>query len=387
MYTIPMPERRFMKDGLDAAAVQRIGAALAEVAPPQFDRRAFEKEAVAALGPLELKARVHHVVAVLGRHLPGDFKKTAAILRRVPEAWDAGKPSDPFRSFAAWPVIDYVGVYGLGHPEIALETLRRLTGMFTAEFAVRPFFVSQFDAAYTAALAWTADESEHVRRLASEGSRPRLPWGLRLNRFVVDPSPLLPLLDRLKDDPSEYVRRSVANNLNDISKDHPELVVAVGKRWLAAPTKHREWIMRHATRSLVKSGHAGTLALLGFGSRPKVRFSGLRISPRRVPWNGTVGVEFVLSSTAKKAQKLVVDFAVHFVKSSGVQKPKVFKGRRLTLKPGETAAVAWRHHFRDITTRAYYPGKHRIDVVVNGAIVGGGDFMLEAKPSTKLPTR
>lgn len=365
-----------MKDGLGAAAVQRIGAALAAAAP-QFDRRTFEKEAVAGLAPLELKARVHHVIAVLGRHLPGDFKKTAVILRRVPAVWDAGKQTDPFRSFAAWPVIDYVGVYGIGHPDIALETLRRLTGMFTAEFAVRPFFVSHFDAAYSAALAWTADESEHVRRLASEGSRPRLPWGLRLNRFVADPSPLVPLLDRLKDDPSDYVRRSVANNLNDISKDHPEVVVAVGKRWLEAPTKHREWIVRHATRSLVKSGHAGTLTLLGYGRSPQVRVEGLRIAPKRVAFNGAVGVDLTLASTAKKAQKLVLDFAVHFVKASGAQKPKVFKGRKLSLNPGETAVVSWRHQFRDITTRAYYPGKHRIDVVVNGLTVGGGEFVLE----------
>lgn len=371
-----------MKDGLDRAAVTRIGAALAQVAP-RFNRRAFEREVVDGLDELELKARVRHVIAALGRHLPADFAQAAPILDRIPDVWDAGGTTDPLRGFAAWPLIDYVGVYGLDHPKLALATLRRLTGLFTAEFAVRPFFVKHYELTYAAALAWANDRDEQVRRLASEGSRPRLPWGLRLNRFVADPSPLIPLLDRLKDDPSESVRRSVANNLNDISKDHPDVVVAVGKRWLEAPSKHRKWIIRHATRSLVKAGHADALALLGFGKRPQVRVHGLTVTPKKVAWNGEVALGFVITSTGKRPQKLVVDYAVHFVKASGTPKPKVFKGRKISLQPGESAAINWRHRFRDITTRVYYPGKHRVDVVVNGVIVGGVEFVLDALSSTQ----
>lgn len=364
-----------MKDALDGAAVRRIGTALAAAAPG-FNRRGFERAAAGGLEALELKARVAHVIAALAGYLPSPFPAAAAVLRRVPGVWDGGAADDPLRGFAAWPLIDYVAAHGLDHPRVALELLPRLTSLFSAEFAVRPFFVAHYELAYAAALAWTRDEDAHVRRLASEGSRPRLPWGPRLQRFVQDPSPLVPLLDRLKDDPSDYVRRSVANNLNDISKDHPGVVVDVGARWLAAPTARRVWIVRHATRSLVKAGDAGALALLGYGARPRLRVTGVRVAPKRVRFDGAVEVAFDLVSAASQAERLVVDFAVHFVKASGARKVKVFKGRKLTLGPGEAATVAWRHAFREITTRAYYPGKHRVDVVVNGRVAGGADFVL-----------
>ncbi len=364
-----------MKDGLGLAAVERISASLKKTVP-SFPKERFEKEALCGIEALELKDRVRHLIAVLDTYLPEDFEKTGDLLIRLKENWIPGEPGDNLAGFAAWPVIDYVGEHGLGHPEKALEVLKQLTPMFSAEFAIRPFIINHFGLTFQCLEKWTADPDEHVRRLVSEGSRPRLPWGRQLPQFIHDPSPVIQLLEKLKDDPSEYVRRSVANNLNDISKDHPGQVIAVCKKWQKGAGKERQRMIRHATRSLVKAGHPSIFPLLGFTENPKVDFQALEVSPESIALGGEVEFSFKLQSADAKPQTIVIDYAVHHRKANGKTSPKVFKFRTLEIKPGETVKLSKRHAIQRITTRTYHPGEHAVEILINGKTFGRATFRL-----------
>jgi 3-methyladenine DNA glycosylase AlkC len=250
-----------------------------------------------------------------------------------------------------------------------------MTQRFTAEWAVRPFLLHHPRLSFATLARWTGDPSAHVRRLVSEGSRPRLPWGMQLKPLIADPSPTLPLLEALQDDPSAYVRRSVANHLNDIAKDHPALVAD----WLARHLPHagpeRRALLRHASRSLVKRGDAQGLAHWGVGA-PLRGDASLAIEPRRVALGGGIIITITLTSRARRPQALLVDYAVHHVKADGRSAPKVFKGWGLELAAGEERVLITRHALKPITTRRYYPGRHRVELLVNGRAVADAAFEL-----------
>ena len=370
-----MTESRLFKDGLGPQAVARLGESLARTVP-DFSRARFEKAALAGLSELELKDRVRHIVRVMHDFLPDDFDEAAGVLSGLKRNWVAGDPDDKLRGFAAWPVVDYVGEYGLSSPETALSVMRELTPFFSAEFAVRPFIIQYPEITFARLGQWTADADEHVRRLVSEGSRPRLPWGQRLPAQIEDPAPGLALLERLKDDPSEYVRRSVANHLNDVSKDHPETVVDLCRRWLKDADPERQWIVRHATRTLVKAGHPAVFGLLGYTENPRVNLESLAVDPRKITLGEAVTFRAVLRSDSNRSQKVVIDYAVHHVKASGKTSPKVFKFKSLELAPGEAATLEKKHAIRPISTRRYYPGEHALEILVNGQPLGCQAFTL-----------
>jgi 3-methyladenine DNA glycosylase AlkC len=256
--------------------------------------------------------------------------------------------------------------YGLEDFEAAMRLQHELTRRFTAEYSIRAFLEQQPERTLTRLRSWAGEDNVHVRRLVSEGTRPRLPWAPQLRAFRADPTPVLALLELLKDDPELYVRRSVANNLNDIGKDHPEILVDTCRRWAAGASRERAWIIGHALRSLVKRGHPGALAVLGFAAAPKVRVAGATLSPRRVRLGGKLHFRLDLVSTAARAQELLADFTVHFVKASGKTAPKVFKLRRLVLPAKGRLSLEGRVSFADLTTRRHYPGVHRLDLLLNG---------------------
>lgn len=370
-----MATQRQMKDGLGKDAVRRLACNLLTAAPG-FPKQQFEKDALEGLQALELKARVNHLINVMHCHLPQDFRKTVAILTSLMHHWDDGNENDVWRSFAAWPVIDYIGKHGLEHPAQSLDALKKLTPLFTAEFAIRPFIVHHFDLTWKRLEQWCNNRDEHVRRLVSEGTRPRLPWGTQLTGLVKNPRPVLPLLENLKDDKSEYVRRSVANNLNDISKDHPQLVIRTGKRWLKQASSERQWIIRHATRTLVKKGHPEVFQLLGFSNKPSLNKREIILARKTVTPAKELcfTVEISAPKRAKQEQKIVLDYVIYFVKANGELKPKVFKLRNASLRPGENLKIEKRHSFRPISTRRYYPGRHRLALMINGKEVAEADF-------------
>jgi len=363
-----------MKDGLGVYAVKRIAKSVALVVPG-FNAKAFQKDAESGLEELELKARVHHLIAVLHRHYNLPFKKLSKHLQDLPEVWDRGSAADNKAGFAAWPLIDYVAAHGLLHPKEALQTLEKLTPMFSAEFAVRPFIQQHTDVTYAKLLEWCEHTSEHVRRLASEGSRPRLPWGMRLPQFIKNPEPLVGILEKLKADESLYVRRSVANNLNDISKDNPEWMINLCESWLVDSHEHTDWIVKHALRSLVKAGDVRVFPLLGYAAKPSVVVSEIQLNKNKITLGDSIGFSCTITG-GKKAQNLVVDYVVYFIKSNGKLAPKVFKLKNILLAANETMAIIKNHSFKPITTRRYYAGTHQLAIQINGKEVARSDFYL-----------
>lgn len=363
-----------MKDGLGVDAIKRIAKSVALVVPG-FNATAFQKDAERGLDELELKARVYHLIDVLHRHYDLPFKQLSKYLQKLPEVWDRGSATDSKAGFAAWPLIDYVAVHGLQHPKEALQTLEKLTPLFSAEFAIRPFIQQHTDFTYATLLKWCEHPSEHVRRLASEGSRPRLPWGMRLPQFIHNPEPLVGILEKLKTDESVYVRRSVANNLNDISKDNPEWIINLCERWLADSHEHTDWIVKHALRSLVKAGDVRVFPLLGYAEKPSVAVSEIQLDKKTIAVGDSIGFACTISG-GKKAQNLVVDYVIYFMKANGKQAPKVFKLKNIALAAKETIVITKQHSFKPITTRRYYAGQHQLAIHVNGQQVARTDFYL-----------
>lgn len=364
-----------MKDSLGGDAVQRISAALL-AAGADFPEDAFCRDAMSVLESLELKGRVRHLITVMGRHLPPSFPEAAVILGKIRDHWEQREDDERLMFFAAWPLIDYVAEHGLNHPHIALPLLRYLTPLFTAEFAVRPFIEVHPEETFTQLQMWCMDSDPHVRRLASEGCRPRLPWGKQLPEFIRDPGPVLRLLENLKDDPSDYVRKSVANNLNDISKDHPGLVIETCRRWKKQKVSGRDWIIRHATRTLVKDGHPDVFPLLGFTRRPKIRVTGPTLSSGHLMLGEPLGFSAVVESASQDKQSVVIDYAVHYMRANGRTNAKVFKWKNLKLRPGQKVEITKSHAFKAVSTRRHYAGTHKIEVLVNGRARANAEFEL-----------
>ncbi len=366
-----------MKDGLGTQAIKRIANAFSR-ADNNFPTAEFRQRAHNGLEHLELKARVHHIIATLHAVLPTDFEQNATLFFAVKQHWDHGDSSDPLNGFAAWPVIDYIASHGLNHPQLALALLKHLTPLFSAEFALRPFLLHHFTVSYAQLQQWLHDDDARVRRLVSEGTRPRLPWGQQLPPFIRDPAPVLALLEELKDDSSDYVRRSVANNLNDIAKDHPEIVIQTCQRWQKNTSKERNWIIRHACRSLIKAGHPGSFALLGHSAAPKLAPAEIAVHTTQLRIGESLRFSVTLHSRASEPQSLVLDYTLHYMKANGQTKPKVFKLRRFILAPGATITLTHQRSFKPITTRRYYPGQHALEVMINGIAAGKQPFLLTA---------
>jgi 3-methyladenine DNA glycosylase AlkC len=346
-----------------------------------FDRTRFERMAITGLERLELKARVQHVAAALEAVLPESFAKATDVLERslAPARLDtdlsALEPGpDGLAGWVVWPMTEFVARRGLGEPRRALQALHAMTQRNSAEFAIRPFLLEHPDLAWKTLRSWVADPSAHVRRLVSEGSRPRLPWGMQLKPLIADPSPTLPLLAALQDDPSEYVRRSVANHWNDISKDHPRLVAEWLERHVADASVQLRALLKRATRTLVKRGDPRVLRAWGLGRALAGRAT-LSIRPPRVRAGGHVVLIATLRSTVQRSQRLVVDYAVRHGKRGGAM-GKIWKGWSLELQPAEQRVLERRHSLRPVTTRIDHPGRHRVDLRVNGQVVASSSFVL-----------
>ncbi len=352
-----------LKDSLDAAVVGRIGDDLAAVAP-RFRRSAFVADATARFADLELTARVAAVAQAMRAHLPADPAAAIAVIRRALPAPAEAAQWQATESFAMWPYTRYVSDHGLACFEEAMAAQYELTQLFTAEFSIRTFLEHRYEPTMARLGEWTADPSEHVRRLVSEGSRPRLPWAPRLRRFVADPGPVLELLEPLRDDPSAYVRRSVANNLNDIAKDHPDVTLAVCRRWLGEEPDRRP-LVRHALRTLVKAGDSQALAVLGFPADSPLRIAGCRVAPGRVPIGGSITVEVDVVNPGPRSAAGVVDLRVSFARPRGAT-TRVFRGAEFELAPGAGRVVRKRVSLRQMSTRAVYPGRHGVTPVLNG---------------------
>lgn len=361
------------------ADVPRTIARMIAAVFPAFDAGAFVRSALNGYDQLNLMSRGRTIAQTLRRYLPDDYTTAVEILLASLDQKPERTAGQGMASFLFLPHVFFVAEYGLEHFEASMRAQYLLTQRFTAEYSIRRY-LERYQAATLARLAeWTTDPSEDVRRLVSEGTRPRLPWAPRLRAFQADPRPVLALLDLLKDDPSLYVRRSVANNLNDIGKDHPTLLVETARRWMQGATEERRWIIRHALRSAVKRADAGALALLGFGEAARLSVRKVRITPPRPAIGSSVTIACEIVSRASIPQRLLVDLRVHYMKANGRPSPKIFKLKQVEVAPRAAVEVKKRVSLAQLTTRTHYPGRHMADVVVNGRAYPLGAFDLVAR--------
>ena len=358
-----------LKDLFDKESVGALADAI-QAASPAFDRERFTELVFDGEWPdRELKQRMRHISTVLHELIPGDYRQKLAVLL-------AAAPHTP-KGFPALVYSDFVEAFGTQDWEASVPALAVFTRLGSAEFAIRPFIAQDQERTLDQMYEWAGDPDPDVRRLASEGSRPRLPWGMRLQSLVADPTPLLPILERLSNDPDEVVRRSVANNLNDISKDHPQLVIDLLSRWGPQPGSHLYRLARHALRTLLKRGDPAALAVLGFRAGTSVELTELTLDPPAPEIGSSARVRFTVVSTLEEPGPVLLDFAVHYVKADGSTAPKVFRLGAPVLSPGSPVTFDRKLSFRQMTTRTHRPGIHRVEVVANGAVAGGMDFELK----------
>ncbi|MGV3709213.1 MAG: DNA alkylation repair protein [Gemmatimonas sp.] len=357
---------------------RRIAAQIAAVSA-KFDADAFMRDTLDGYDALELMPRSRHIAEQLRKHLPAPYPAALAILMKSIGKRGVRADAEGMAAFYYAPHTTFIAKYGLDHFDESMRALHELTQRFTAEFSIRPFLEQHPERTLAQLQVWASDESHHVRRLVSEGTRPRLPWGSRLRAFQKDPAPVVALLELLKDDPELYVRRSVANNLNDIGKDHPELVVAIAKRWLKGASPERAWIVNHALRSAVKRTEAGALDALGFGAAANVAVRNASIEPERVRIGGKVVIRLTVANKDDALQRVLVDLRVHFVKSNGTTSAKTFKLRQLELGARGAVPLQKTISLAQHTTRKHYPGTHLVEVLLNGKSRRLGSFEITSR--------
>ncbi|HEX2901804.1 MAG TPA: DNA alkylation repair protein [Bacteroidia bacterium] len=337
---------------------------------PDFNGRAFQKSVCNAdWTQLELKQRIRRVAVMLRPQLPQAYPD--AIAKLVTLAQHRLDHRSSGHGFAFLFLADFIEEFGLDHLEASVAAIPVITQVMSCEFAVRPFLIRYPKEMMAQMLAWTSHPNEHVRRLASEGSRPRLPWGVALQFLKKDPTPCIPILEKLKNDSSEYVRRSVANHLNDISKDHPAVALKIAQQWIGK-NKETDKLLKHALRGLLKAGNETALGLFGFVALKNVAVKNLRCQPS-VHIGGDWEFSFELVVGGSAAQHLRLEFGIDYMKANGKANRKIFQLREATFTPG-TYPIAKRHSFLERTTRKHHLGRHAVAVLVNGNELGVVEF-------------
>ncbi|HOA93768.1 MAG TPA: DNA alkylation repair protein [Quisquiliibacterium sp.] len=356
-----------LKDQFGAAVIERIADEVAAV-HPAFDRQRFVTDAHDGFDALELMPRARHIARALRRALPEDFPQAIGILLASLGPHGPRREGEGMSAFRHLPHVLFVAEFGLEHFEAAMHAQHDLTRRFTAEFSIRAYLERHPKATLAVLERWVDDPDVHVRRLVSEGTRPRLPWAARLPAFQRDPRPVLALLERLRDDPEPYVRRSVANNLNDIGKDHPQLLIDTARRWLQDAPPARRAVVTHALRSLLKQGHAEALALTGIRPSDALVVTALRVDPDPAVIGASMKIHCTVYNRGPDAADVRADLHVHFVKASGARRAKVFRMPSLRLAPGAHGTVVRTIGLHQMSTRTHHPGEHRVEVAINGVV-------------------
>jgi 3-methyladenine DNA glycosylase AlkC len=361
-----------LKDLYSPAFYERLSVSFSRTIPSfnskQFITRIFDD----SFEQKELLERMKHTATVLHSFLPENFAETVPLLKKIIQGLREDRfPDDRFETIF---LADYIERYGIEDLQNAIEALQFVTQFVSCEFAVRRFLLRYGNRMMDQMVRWSLHESPQVRRLSSEGSRPRLPWAVALPALKQDPSPILPILENLKMDTSESVRRSVANNLNDISKDHPDLVIDIARRWKGL-SKETDKIIKHGCRTLLKQGH--DLILDHFSLvRKKMEVGDFKMMKRRVRIGEKMLFSFTVTNKDVKEQSARIEYAVYYKKANGVLSKKVFKISERKLQPSETIRISRAQSFKLITTRKYYTGKHRVAVIINGQEKASAEFTL-----------
>lgn len=335
----------------------------------RFDRTAFLAAATDGLNALSIMERVRHIADALRPALPADYAAALEIIAAMAPRLPHG--------FQAVAVTEYVARYGLDDFDRSMDALATLTRFGTAEFAIRPYLAQDVDRALATMARWTGSDDEHVRRLASEGGRPRLPWAARVPTLKADPTRAAHILEALKADPSLYVRKSVANHLNDIAKDRPDWLLDRLADW-PNDSPRTAWIIRHALRTLIKQGEPRALALIGVGHGAAVTVRKFAVEPSAVRLGERIAITVEIASDSTVNQPLVVDYRVYYARAGGKTAVKVFKWKTFDLAAGDTVALRISQVIRDFSTRRHHPGQHNVELIVNGQTMATSEFALLA---------
>ncbi len=369
-----MTEFPALKDQIDMELVGQMAGRITKIYP-DFAHDDFNKAVDAGLHDLELKPRFGLIADKLHLFLPDDYPQAVQILVDILDDTQHDFEHIEDVGFRLLSIPTFVEQYGVDHFDASINAMYIITRYTSCEFAIRPFIMQYPEQAMEVLHQWVLDDNEHVRRLASEGTRPRLPWAPQLPEFIKDPSPTINLLQPLKDDPSLYVRRSVANHLNDITKDHPERVLDTLEAWQDHASEGTLWLINHALRTLVKKGDKRALSLLGYGSAD-VELQDFTVSPQQLQFGDSLNIQFSLKSNSDRSQNLMIDYIMHFVKANGKTAPKVFKLKKTQLDAATTLHIEKSHSIRPISTRKYYAGTNRVEIQVNGTVIGETTFDL-----------
>ena len=355
-----------LKEMFNKAFYQHFALQVANVYK-EFDTKRFLSDVTANMEALSLNQRMRNTSVVLKKHLPQDYKKAIAILTKVIPNTRRGYTNLVFP--------DFVGMYGHEHFDVSMNALKYFTQFGSSEFAIREFLKRDFSKTISLMHEWAKDKNHHVRRLASEGSRPRLPWSFKLDAVIADPKTTAAILEALKNDEELYVRKSVANHLNDISKEHPGYMIGLVSGWDKA-NANTAWIVKHASRTLIKKGHSDSLSVFNFEKNVKATIENFKIKKNTIKLGEALEFSFDLVSGKTTDQKLVIDYVIWYQKKSADLSPKVFKLKELVLQPKQSIAINKKQVFKDFTTRKHSAGEHRVEIQVNGKILHGQAFKL-----------
>ncbi len=318
---------------------------------------------------LELKQRMHHTAVSINKLFPEEYNVALNLLLDIAVKERSKHPHFFEDLFFA----DFVETYGINYPDLSIPALGVFTKYSSGEFAIRPFIKKYPELVMKQMLEWSLSDNQHVRRLSSEGCRPRLPWAMGLPAFKKDPSPIIPILENLKADESEYVRKSVANNLNDISKDNPALVMKLCKSWFGK-NKHTDWIIKRALRTLLKQGNVDAMKLFGFNGKNNFEIDNFKLAKNKIKIGATLEFSFSIKNKSRKKNKLRIEYLIHYAKTNGKVSKKIFQLSEKEFNAGEALSVNKKQSFKDMTTRKHHPGKHKIGIVINGKEIITKDF-------------
>ncbi len=371
-----MASGSLLKDIYNKKTVHVIGSRIQSVYPI-FPLDDFVSDVMKELPSLELMNRAKLITRVLHKYLPVSYPEAVEILCQSLPGELNKEELEGMKGFLILPLNMYVGEYGKEYFDLSMSAIYKLTKRFSCEWDIRQYILLNKDRTFRYLRKWVKDKDPFVRRLVSEGTRPRLPWGIRLPEFQRNPEDVIELLECLKEDPNLMVRRSVANNINDISKDNPDVAVALIRRWSKFDNEGTKWLVKHASRSLVKMGNPEILSILGYKDDGYIKVNKFTLKKKSVQLGEMLEFSFEINSTQGKKSSLMIDYCIHFLKASGKHSLKIFKLTKKEQYNGEKLFITKKHPLKKITTRKMYFGKHFVEIIINGKKYGRKEFYLK----------
>ncbi|MCH2233835.1 MAG: DNA alkylation repair protein [Crocinitomicaceae bacterium] len=353
-----------LKDSYNKELIQSIGERL-KSEWSKFNKKEFLKSTYTnEFLTLELKDRMRWIAKKMNDSLPIPYKQQIEFIKPL-------APHYPALQGIIFP--EFVHTFGLEDPTTSIEALEYLTQYSTGEFAIRPFLI-KYPKTIDTMVEWSKHKNFHVRRLASEGTRPLLPWAPKLPEYIKDPTPILPILENLKNDPEDYVYRSVANNLNDISKDHPELALNIAEKWIGS-SDSANWAAKHGMRTLLKKGHPDAMKLFGFGDISAIQVQDFNLENHKIKIGEFTRLNIKLLNSGKSS-KFRIEYMIHYLKKNGKHNTKVFQIAEKQIKPNEKVDYSKKLDFKDLSTRKHYAGQHFVSLSINGNRLNKLEFEL-----------